>query len=575
MFVVDDSLEGMKVQYRKSQVKYHVPLTAMGLMSEANDDVLHNTVEVKEFDKEPPPANLSRNIIQTLESRGVPRDYFLSLAKKEISELKTLQKDSDLLMRKYKSRIYLRDSNCLFDDDLFLCMLNAGVNLDEPMMMMKTNDFVNNELKSYREKCRLPEHSSRYLRMLPDHTGLLDSDEAFVAVGEEGAQSEVNGLGSVVAMRLPSYFIGDLRKFKVVSKMDLMKRCQTSGIDPSKGNFFSGIQAALVLSTNGMISQAELMSGGDFDGDKAWVCWNKVVVSNVQECPGQDTAICKQPTDPFKQRSMQWSDPEWSDLIIIYTMQHRNNKRDLGALVKTLESMRDSPRFSDSDADEIAMKAFIQVDNPHTSQWDLSVRKKYGFLRRPHWQATSTGNTYQSTKVLGELYDMLSQAGTTTFNHNETEAEMNRYIRNKIENANPRVDVDLVKEDMRSRLQSFNAALTDHLNLDSSSADDEVVRRSRYQTRLSLRRQYRSDIEKRYSEDDLPLVFAILYEQTYFKSRERMARFHKGPYVFAWEVAHDHLTRIVADGKSKEQGGGIAHTVARGNERISFGKIGR
>ena len=159
-------------------------------------------------------------------------------------------------MARYKARMYLRDSETLFDDDTFLCMLNADVNLDEPTMLKKLNDFVNSELKSLREKSRFPENSSRYLRMLPDHTGLLEPDEAFVATGDGPSQSEVDAMGSIVAMRLPSYFLSDLRKLKAVSKVDLIQRGQSRGLDPSKGSFFSGITAGLVLSTKGPVSQA-------------------------------------------------------------------------------------------------------------------------------------------------------------------------------------------------------------------------------------------------------------------------------------------------------------------------------
>jgi len=103
---------------------------------------------------------------------------------------------------------------------------------------------------------------SRNLRMLPDHTGLLESSEAFVALGDESAQYDVERSGSIVAMRLPAYFKGDLRHLKIVSKADLMKRC------PEKGRFFSGIMTGIILSTKGGKSEAEMMSGGDFDGDK-------------------------------------------------------------------------------------------------------------------------------------------------------------------------------------------------------------------------------------------------------------------------------------------------------------------
>ena len=98
--------------------------------------------------------------------------------------------------------------------------------------------------------------------MLPDHTGLLREGEAYAALGDESAQYEIGCVESIVAMRLPSYFKSDLRKLKYVSKSDLNQRC------PQRGRFFSGIVAAIVLSTKGVRSEAEMMSGGDFDGDK-------------------------------------------------------------------------------------------------------------------------------------------------------------------------------------------------------------------------------------------------------------------------------------------------------------------
>ena len=56
---------------------------------------------------------------------------------------------------------------------------------------------------------------------------------------------------------------------------------------------------------------------------------------------------------------------------------------------------------------------------------------------------------------------------------------------------------------------------------------------------------------------------------TYIESREKVQRFKEDPYIFAWEVAHDYLTRIFADGNTS---GGIAPTIARGYERRTFGR---
>ena len=94
-------------------MKYNTPIAS----GEDNVDPLHNTVEVKEWDKKPPPAHLCTNFIQLLEERGVPRKFFLSLAKKEIDELLLLSKDYDLLMRRCSGSMYLIDSPSIFGDD--------------------------------------------------------------------------------------------------------------------------------------------------------------------------------------------------------------------------------------------------------------------------------------------------------------------------------------------------------------------------------------------------------------------------------------------------------------------------
>mmetsp|Transcript_30851 Transcript_30851/g.65187 ORF Transcript_30851/g.65187 Transcript_30851/m.65187 type:complete len:939 (+) Transcript_30851:3010-5826(+) len=565
MFVVDDSLDGIKVQYRPSQLKYDVPMTKRVMSSEDGDDVLHNTIDVKEWDKPPPSAHLNQNIIQLLEETGVPKEYFLDLAEKEIGELRSLREDRELLMQTYKARKYLRQSHGLFEnEDVLMRMLHAGVPLDEPVMISKTNDFVNEQLKRYREKSKFPVSESRYLRMLPDHTGLLESNEVFVAIGDEGAQYEVERAGQVVAMRLPSYFQSDMRKFKVISKTDLMLRC------PVKGGFFSGVRAALILSTKGTKSQAETMSGGDFDGDKAWCCWNEIIVKSVQVRPEENTEYL-QPSDPFKERPMAFADPaEWTNLIINYTMRHRNDKNNLGKLVNTLQVIRDSQRFGYNEVNNVARKAFIQVDNPHISQWTDADDKKYRGISRPHWlNSVRTGCTYQSNRVLGELNDMLNETGNKVICVHDIEPEMNIHIRERIERACKKdiKEVEMIREDMRTRLASFNEAMKEKIN--SSCREDENFS---IQTTQRLCKQYRLEIEEIYEIDELSKVFAILYEQTYFKSRERMSRWNKKPYIFAWGVAQDHLTRIIADGDAKKCGVGIAPTIARGDEHIIFGK---
>ena len=98
--------------------------------------------------------------------------------------------------------------------------------------------------------------------------------------------------------------------------------------------------------------------------------------------------------------------------------------------------MRDNPRFGSNEVNEIARKAFIQVDNPHKPQWTEANQLEYGSLPKPHWLALArTGNTFLSKRVLGELFDMFDWVGEKDFNFREIEAEMNIHIRERIEKA--------------------------------------------------------------------------------------------------------------------------------------------
>lgn len=82
----------------------------------------------------------------------MPGEFFLALAKQEVDELLSISNDYDLLIKKYKARMDLRDSRCVVQDDILWRMLCVGVPLNEPTMMHKVNGFINSELKVFKEK---------------------------------------------------------------------------------------------------------------------------------------------------------------------------------------------------------------------------------------------------------------------------------------------------------------------------------------------------------------------------------------------------------------------------------------
>ena len=117
--------------------------------------------------------------------------------------------------------------------------------------------------------------------MIPDHTQILKEGEAYIC----GENIDCN---SILAMRYPAYFPGDLIKLRLINRGLLLKRLFESSKNKYDAHmtfeFFDALTTGLVLSTNGNRSAADMMSGGDFDGDMAWVSWNKTLLDQVRNC---------------------------------------------------------------------------------------------------------------------------------------------------------------------------------------------------------------------------------------------------------------------------------------------------
>ena len=233
----------------------------------------------------------------------------------------------------------------------------------------------------------------------------------------------------------------------------------------------------------------------------------------------------------------------------------------------------------------IASKAFIAVDNPYVPQWTDKDQSDFQKLTQPHWyaqmKAVSDTNLhrlnqdikiYHSTKVLGLLHDLLHKAGkgrTLVI-----EDQMNIHIQQEINRAQQKAadpsEIDNIREEMLARLNKFNQTI--RAKIESGERDDEVGKKMNNKEIAELYKLHRQEIDSKYDKYERPLAFAILYEQTYLQSRERMRRYNKEPYVFAWEVGLDQISRIIADGDAETAGHGLAPTVARSREKALFGK---
>jgi hypothetical protein len=115
---------------------------------------------------------------------------------------------------------------------------------------------------------------SAYIYMVVDFWNVLDEGEVHVAFSSkfqdpQGKFSDVLLHGTdVLVARSPAHLPSDIQKVKAVFKTELR-----------------ALKDVIVFSAKGNVPLADKLSGGDYDGDKAWVCWDPDVVDNFDNCP--------------------------------------------------------------------------------------------------------------------------------------------------------------------------------------------------------------------------------------------------------------------------------------------------
>ncbi|KAI8951653.1 hypothetical protein F4801DRAFT_278187 [Xylaria longipes] len=110
---------------------------------------------------------------------------------------------------------------------------------------------------------------STYAYMVVDFSNVLEEDEIHLGfsskfIDEQSGFSEtfLHGMDVLVA-RTPAHYPSDIQRVKAVFKPEL-----------------GSLKDVIIFSTKGNIPLADKLSGGDYDGDIAWVCWEPSIVNN-------------------------------------------------------------------------------------------------------------------------------------------------------------------------------------------------------------------------------------------------------------------------------------------------------
>ncbi|KAJ1438196.1 RNA dependent RNA polymerase-domain-containing protein [Ochromonadaceae sp. CCMP2298] len=154
-----------------------------------------------------------------------------------------------------------------------LGFIDAGHLVTEPQLQKHLKTLQTERLKGLRDKLKMRLALSAYIVGVPDPYGELQEGEVCVYLPLEDCMRRSNCAEleeQVLVTRYPAHHPGDVRKLRAVRRPRLCALLKGSS------------NAVIVFSKLGSRSEADKMSGGDFDGDAFAVMWDPDLVDAVR-----------------------------------------------------------------------------------------------------------------------------------------------------------------------------------------------------------------------------------------------------------------------------------------------------
>ncbi|KIW18251.1 hypothetical protein PV08_02539 [Exophiala spinifera] len=275
------------------------------------DDADLRTFEVLKWASECKPGHLNIQLITVLEDGGVPRQALenalvadtLSFSESLTAAVKD-KGDGRLLYLWMRSNGLLSPSEAqkvlgTFPYDCrqqLTLLLESSFNASESAKIKKcVKTLLTNYMANYVERLWITQTSSTTVFCVPDPTGKLKNDEVCLNFSR-AIQDPRNGMSELVlndidvlVARNPAYLASDIQKRKAVYIHELRH-----------------YRNVIVFPTTGTRALASMLSGGDYDGDTCWVCWDPAMVehfhnSDLPALPDQGRCGMKQESRPLRE----------------------------------------------------------------------------------------------------------------------------------------------------------------------------------------------------------------------------------------------------------------------------------
>lgn len=246
------------------------------------------TFEVANWSKPLHPVGLNVQLLNILDNRGDVKDYIAGLVRNGIEEVHqdftaAMVRDNSMLCRAliqkiwppaeeglHRNRSRVLDSWWLDNSESVIRFLEAGFTPRNFLPLRKRLRYcLKAALDRYFEELHIRVPLSTYAYCIADPYGVLEKDEVHFGFSSawDDPNFEDNMLAGVEVLvgRLPAHLPSDIQRRRAVWKQEL--------------HHFKDV---IVFPTKGDIPLAQMLSGGDYDGDIPWICWDQNIVKSFR-----------------------------------------------------------------------------------------------------------------------------------------------------------------------------------------------------------------------------------------------------------------------------------------------------
>jgi hypothetical protein len=232
VLVLDNNLQGRKIQLRPSQIKFESEHLTL--------EVIRTSTYIHGF--------LNRQVITILSALGVPDKVFLELMDSMLLDINTIMKKPQEVLR-----VLMGNLDEAGTAMWLASMVEAGfLERGDPFIVNLLNLFRVNVLKDLKKKAKIMVPKGAYLLGVMDELGVLEEGEVFVQINDTSLGGKRHQIveGEVVVFRNPCFHPGDVRVVTAVNRPELHY-----------------LEDVVVFSSKGHRDLPSMCSGGDLDGD--------------------------------------------------------------------------------------------------------------------------------------------------------------------------------------------------------------------------------------------------------------------------------------------------------------------